>query len=361
MKLPVNPPIEPMLAKLVREMPSEEGYVFEPKWDGFRALVFKDGDEVHIQSRDLKPLERYFPELHEHFLARLPPRVILDGEIVIAGEDGLEFGTLQLRLHPAKSRIDKLAAETPASFVAFDLLAEGDDDLTGCPFLERRERLSAILDDAEPPLYLTPMTTDVEQANDWFRRFEGAGLDGVIAKAADLLYQPKKRVMLKVKHRRTADCVVAGFRWHKRGAGELIGSLLLGLYDPSGRLQHVGITSSFKMDYRRTLVEELAPLRENALDEHPWSAWAAAEPMKQRRPGMMSRWSREKDLSWEPLRIERVVEVAYDGLQGGRFRHAATFVRWREDKRPPDCDFTQLEVVAPYELKEIFRIERGRS
>ena len=354
MKLPIMPPVEPMLAKLTREMPKEGRYAFEPKWDGFRAIVFKDGDEVYIQSRDGKPLDRYFPELVRGFQDQLPPRVVVDGEIVIALDGGLDFSSLQLRLHPAKSRIDKLAGETPASFIAFDLLAEGDTDLTGYPYLERRRRLATMLRGTNPPLYLTPMTRDLDEASDWFHRFEGAGLDGVIAKPENLVYQPKKRAMLKVKHQRTAECVVAGFRWHKQGVGELVGSLLLGLFDASGKLQHVGITSSFKMAYRRTLLEELSPLRENALDGHPWASWASAEKEPQRRPGMMSRWSRDKDLSWEPLRIERVVEVAYDHLQDGRFRHATTFLRWREDKSPRDCDFAQLEIVRPFEFEEIF-------
>ena len=356
-KLPLTPPVEPMLAKLTHEMPTGGRYAFEPKWDGFRAIVFKDGDEVYLQSRDRKPLDRYFPELVRGFQEGLPSRVVLDGEIVIVMDGGLDFGLMQLRLHPAKSRINKLAVETPASFVAFDLLAEGDEDLTHHAFADRRRRLVTMLNGAEPPLYLTPMTTDVDEARDWFRRFEGAGLDGVIAKPEDLRYQPKKRAMLKVKHRRTADCVVAGFRWHKKGVGDLVGSLLLGLFDDSMKLQHVGITSSFKMDDRRTLLEELAPMRESALEGHPWAAWATADPQTHpRRPGMMSRWNRDKDLSWEPLRVERVVEVAYDHLQGGRFRHAATFVRWRVDKRPSDCSFAQLEVVRPFELSQIFRV-----
>ena len=361
MKLPVTPPVEPMLAKLVSEMPLETGYAFEPKWDGFRAIVFKDGDEIYIQSRDRKPLVRYFPELAYSLQKTLPPRVVLDGEIVIATDGTLDFSTLQLRLHPAKSRIDKLSTEHPASFIAFDLLAENDDDLMETPFSIRRQRLETLLKNAQPPTYLTPLTRDLDQARKWFHRFEGAGLDGVIAKHEDLLYQPKKRAMLKIKHRRTADCVVGGFRWHRKGVGELVGSLLLGLFDETGTLHHVGITSSFKMDYRRTLLEELGPLRENALKGHPWASWAETEAQNaqtdaQRKPGMMSRWTQAKDLSWEPLRPERVVEVAYDYLQDGRFRHATTFVRWREDKSPKACDFAQLEEIKPFSFDQIFRL-----
>jgi ATP-dependent DNA ligase len=360
MRLPFEPPLEPMLAKAVPALPEGGGWLFEPKWDGFRALVFKDGDEVYTQSRDLKPLDRYFPELAAPFRAQLPERCILDGEVVIAGADGLAFESLLLRIHPAESRVRMLASETPASFVAWDLLALGDEDLRQVPQGERRQRLEQVLRDVTPPVHLTPATTDRATAADWFDRFEGAGLDGVIAKPLSGTYQPNKRAMLKIKHERTADCVVAGFRWHKNGPGTHVGSLLLGLYDDAGTLHHVGITSSFTWDRRATLVEELAPLRERAIDEHPWKEWAewavygAADASGQRLPGATSRWNRGKDLSWEPLRIERVVEVAYDHLQGDRFRHATTFRRWRPDKQPADCRYDQLEVTAPFELERIF-------
>ena len=349
-----------MLAKAVPDLPEGDGWLYEPKWDGFRALVFKDGDDVYTQSRDLKPLDRYFPELAEPFRAQLPERCILDGEVVIAGSEGLAFESLLLRIHPAESRVRMLAEQTPASFVAWDVLALGDDDLRGVPQGERRARLEQLLGGATPPVHLTPTTTERATAADWFDRFEGAGLDGVIAKKLDGTYQPGKRAMLKIKHERTADCVVAGFRWHKNGPGTHIGSLLLGLYDDGARLHHVGITSSFSWDRRAALVPELAPLRENAMDEHPWKEWAewsslgAADASGQRLPGATSRWNRGKDLSWEPLRVERVVEVAYDHLQGDRFRHATTFRRWRLDKRPQDCRYDQLEVTAPYELQRIF-------
>jgi ATP-dependent DNA ligase len=352
----LEPPLEPMLATLATELPAGDGWLFEPKWDGFRAIVFRDRDRLYLQSRDLRPLDRYFPELAAAFLAGLPPRAVVDGEIVIATEHGLDFEALQLRLHPAASRVAKLAAETPASFVAFDLLAEGDEDLRERPQAERRQRLEAAVRSRRPggSLLLTPCSRDRSVAQDWFHRFEGAGLDGVIAKHETTTYQPGKRAMVKVKHARTADCVVAGFRWHKDGHGERIGSLLLGLYDAKGTLHHVGVTSSFTRAIRRQLVEELAPLRENALESHPWRAWAGAMAGSARMPGMSSRWNPGKDLSWEPLRIERVCEVKYDHLQGDRFRHAATFVRWRSDKQPADCRYDQLEVTPPEELAAIF-------
>jgi ATP-dependent DNA ligase len=363
MNLAVNPPILPMLAKRVGELPPGEGWIFEPKWDGFRTLIFRDGDEIFIQSRDEKPLNRYFPELIDPLKAQLPERCVLDGEIVIAGSEGLEFETLQMRLHPAESRVRKLAVETPASVVFFDLLCEGERSLCDMPFEKRRTRLETILKKAEPPLHLTPATQDRATAADWFRRFEGAGLDGVVAKPKDGTYEPNKRVMLKVKHERECDCVVAGFRWHKRGEKTAVGSLLLGLYDDSGNLEHVGVCASFTNVKRQELVKFLAPYRENALDGHPWRGWAeaqdepdAAEP--HRRPGAQSRWSAGKDLSWEPLRPELVVEVAYDHMQGSRFRHTAQFRRWRDDKRPRDCTFDQLEVVPPQELAAIFTTGR---
>ena len=347
-----------MLAKPSNGLPEGDGWLFEPKWDGFRAIVFRDGDEVLIQSRDLKPLDRYFPELAAPLRASLPERCVVDGEVVIATDGELAFESLLLRIHPAASRVKMLAAETPASFVAWDLLALGDEDLRAVPQGERRARLEAAFAGVQPPVHLTPATRDRALAADWFDRFEGAGLDGVVAKKLDAPYQPGKRAMLKVKHQRTADCVVAGFRWHKNGPGTHVGSLLLGLFDDAGKLHHVGITSSFTWDKRAALVEVLEPLRENALDGHPWGEWAewaaAAEASGQRLPGATSRWNRGKDLSWEPLRAERVVEVAYDHLQGDRFRHATTFVRWRDDKHPADCRYDQLEETAAYEIAKIF-------
>jgi ATP-dependent DNA ligase len=350
----IQPPIEPMLAKLSTELPAGRGFLYEPKWDGFRAIVFRGGAELFIQSRDLRPLDRYFPELHEALLEQLPDGCVVDGEIVIVTPHGLDFDLLQLRLHPAASRVSRLAKETPSSFVAFDALAAGGVDLRGVRQSERRTRLERLLAHARPPLHLTPVTRDAGKAAEWLSRFEGAGLDGVVAKPESQTYEPGKRVMLKVKHSRTADCVVAGFRWHKNGKNTLVGSLLLGLYDEHGRLHHVGVTSSFTMAMRKQLAQELAPLREHALDDHPWREWADAEGETTRMPGGQSRWSAGKDLSWEPLRIERVCEVKYDHMQGPRFRHAAVFVRWRPDKRPIDCRYDQLDVTTPYELANVF-------
>jgi ATP-dependent DNA ligase len=348
-----------MLAKLTDGIPHGSGWLFEPKWDGFRALVFRDGDEVFLQSRDLKPLDRYFPELPPALREHIPERCVLDGEIVIGGPEGLDFDSLLLRIHPAASRVALLASQTPASFVAWDLLALGDEDVRGVPQGERRARLETVLGSAGAPVHLTPATTDAALAQEWFERFEGAGLDGVIAKRLDGVYEPGKRAMLKVKHARTADCVVAGFRWHKNGPGTLVGSLLLGLYDDDGRLHHVGVTSSFTAAKRAQLVEELAALREGGRDGHPWGEWAqwadgGTDASGQRMPGATSRWNRGKDLSWEPLRIERVCEVAFDHLQGDRFRHATTFQRWRPDRQPADCRYDQLESTPPYELRRIF-------
>jgi ATP-dependent DNA ligase len=350
----IEPPIEPMLARLADSLPTEGDFLYEPKWDGFRAIVFHGGSDLFIQSRDLRPLDRYFPELHDALLARLPEGSVVDGEIVIATPRGLDFDALQLRLHPAASRVAKLAGTMPASFVAFDLLAAGGRDLRGAPQAERRAALERALDGAAPPLHLTPVTRDPDVAAEWLSRFEGAGLDGVVAKPGGGPYVPGKRVMIKVKHVRTADCVVAGFRWHKNGPGTLVGSLLLGLYDSRGALQHVGVTSAFSMAMRRELVTELAPLRRRALEGHPWREWAEAAGEGVRMPGAQSRWSAGKDLSWEPLRIERVCEVKYDHMQGDRFRHAAVFLRWRPDKRPQDCRYDQLEVTSAYELSKVF-------
>ena len=345
-----------MLAKLLDELPADEGFLFEPKWDGFRAIVFRGRDEVYIQSRDLRPLDRYFPELHDTLLIALPEACVLDGEIVIATPHGLDFDQLQLRLHPAASRVAKLAKETPSSFVGFDLLAMDGNDLRSEPQRIRRQRLEALLRRAAPPVHLTPMTEDREVAERWLKEFEGAGLDGVIAKPAGAVYEPGKRAMFKIKHARTADCAVAGFRWHKSGR-DALGSLLLGLYDDKGTLHHVGVTSAFSMATRRQLVTELEPLRKNALDNHPWRDWAAGSDFT-RMPGGQSRWSAGKDLSWEPLRVERVCEVKYDHLQGDRFRHATIFLRWRPDKQPQDCRYDQLEVTTPYELSKVFSAVR---
>jgi len=354
MSFAIDPPVEPMLAKLAEALPTGP-FLYEPKWDGFRAIVFRGGSELFIQSRDLRPLDRYFPELHDALFARLPDGCVLDGEIVIATPRGLDFEALQLRLHPAASRAAKLAKETPASFIAFDALALGGRDLRAVAQAERRAFLEQALAGVERPVHLTPMTRDPAVATEWLARFEGAGLDGVIAKPEQGPYEAGKRAMIKIKHARTADCVVAGFRWHKEGKGERVGSLLLGLFDRKGALHHVGVTSSFTMAVRRQLVEELAPLRERALEHHPWREWAegAGEEM-QRMPGGQSRWSAGKDLSWEPLRIERVCEVKYDHMQGQRFRHAAVFQRWRPDKQPGDCRYDQLEVTTPYELEKVF-------
>jgi ATP-dependent DNA ligase len=346
-----------MLAKRVSELPNGGDWIFEPKWDGFRAIAFRDGDEIFIQSRDEKPLNRYFPELIEPLRSSLPPRCVLDGEMVIVQNDGLDFNALQLRLHPAASRVRLLSGQIPASFVFFDLICLGDRDLCGEPFQTRRRELEAVLSSVPPPIHLTPATTDRALAADWFRRFEGAGLDGVVAKDPAGFYEPNKRVMLKVKHERDCDCVVAGFRWHKKGEHTMVGSLLLGLFDDDGALQHVGVCASFSTKKRQELVEFLKPYRKDALIDHPWRAWAEQESENgesQRMPGGQSRWSQGKDLSWEPLRPELVVEVAYDHMQGGRFRHTAQFRRWRDDKKTGDCTYAQLEIVPPQELAAIF-------
>jgi ATP-dependent DNA ligase len=353
LQLPFSPPLEPMLSAAADELPSGDGWLFEPKWDGFRTLVFRDGDELMLQSRDEKPMNRYFPELTAPLLSALPERCVVDGEIVIVGSSGLDFEALLLRIHPAASRVKLLAEQTPASFVAWDLLALGDDDLRETPLETRREKLETVLGGAPPPVHLSPATRDRALAQDWFHRFEGAGLDGVMAKRLDSPYRAGERTMVKVKHTRTADCVVAGFRWHKNGPGTMVGSLLLGLYDDEGTLHHVGVAAAFTNAVRKQLVEELAPLRENAMAKHPWRDWAEAME-GQRMPGGGSRWNRGKDLSWIPLRPERVCEVAYDHMQGTRFRHAAHFVRWRFDKRPEDCRYDQLEVTPAYELERVF-------
>ena len=342
-----------MLAKLARELPRPGNLLYEPKWDGFRCIVFRDGDEIELGSRNERPLTRYFPELLDPLRAQLPERCVVDGEVVIATSHGLDFEALLQRIHPAASRIRLLAQETPSSFVAFDLLALGDEDLRERPFAERRAALEAALAGVQPPVHLTPATRDRDVAGEWFDRFEGAGLDGVVAKPLDLPYRENERAMLKVKHARTADCVVGGFRWHKDGG--TVGSLLLGLHDDAGTLHHVGVASAFSVARRKELVEELAPYRENALEGHPWAAWASApEGLGGRMPGGPSRWNAGRDLSWEPLRPERVVEVAYDHLQGDRFRHATQFVRWRPDRDPRSCTYSQLETAVPEELSAVF-------
>ena len=348
-----------MLAKLAEDLPAGDRLLYEPKWDGFRAIVFRGGGDVFIQSRDSRPLDRYFPDLHEVCLTALPADCVVDGEIVIATANGLDFDALQLRLHPAASRVARLAKATPASFVAFDLLAVDGRDLRSEPLRDRRTRLERLFATIQPPLHLTPMTTDPAVAKDWLVRFEGAGLDGVIVKPSDGIYEPGKRAMIKVKHARTAECVVAGFRWHKTGKNTLVGSLLLGLYDDKGVLQHVGVTSSFTMATRAQLARELEPLRDRAMGEHPWRSWAEAGAEMNRMPGGQSRWSAGKDLSWEPVRIERVCEVKYDHMQGDRFRHAAVFLRWRPDKQPKDCRYDQLDVTTPYELAKVFGAGTG--
>lgn len=351
------PPVLPMLAKRVDSVPAGAQWSFEPKWDGFRALIFRDGPEIEIQSRDTKSLNRYFPELIAVLLAGLPERCVLDGEIVIAGPHGLDFDALQLRIHPAASRVKMLSETTPASVVFFDLLSIGEEDLMQTRFEDRRARLEEVLRHAKPPIHITPATRDRAMAEDWFKRFEGAGLDGVMAKPLPGHYEPDKRAMLKIKHERDCDCVVAGFRWHKDGDGTLVGSLLLGLYDASGRLQHVGVCASFTAAKRKELVAFLEPYRRDALAGHPWAGWAESS-VDGRMPGAKSRWSQGKDLSWEPLRPELVVEVAYEHMQGDRFRHMAQFRRWRTDKAPQACTYEQLEVVAPQELAEIFAAGR---
>jgi ATP-dependent DNA ligase len=357
-ELPIKPPVLPMLAKRVGALPEGDGWIFEPKWDGFRVLVFRDGDELVIQSRDEKPLGRYFPELTAPLLSQLPQKIVLDGEVVIFQNGGLDFDALQLRVHPAESRVKMLSGQIPASVVFWDVLAEGDRNLSQLPFRERKAELHRLLPSLEPPLHLTPVTEDRAIAQDWFQRFEGAGFDGVMAKPDTGTYQPNKRAMIKVKHERECDCVVAGFRWHKNGKDEAVGSLLLGLYDDEGKLHHVGVSASFTQKKREELKDFLAPYREGALETHPWKEWAGADAHAegQRMPGGKSRWSAKKDLSWNPLRIELVVQVAYDHMQNTRFRHTAQFRRWRTDKKPSDCTYAQLEVVAPEELAKIFSV-----
>ncbi|WP_335980117.1 ATP-dependent DNA ligase [Streptomyces sp. CA2R106] len=350
MDLPVLPPVRPMLAKTAAALPP--GMLYEPKWDGFRAIVFRDGDEVELGSRSGKPLTRYFPELVQALRTRLPARCVLDGEIVVAAGGRLDFDALLERIHPADSRVRHLAEATPASFVAFDLLALGGTSLMDTPQRERREALLDALRKADAPVHVTPATGELARAQEWFEQFEGAGLDGVVAKPYDLPYRPGVRAMVKVKHERTADCVVAGLRPHK--SGPVVGSLLLGLYDAGGQLQHVGVCASFPMARRRALMEELAPLRMDSVAGHPWQEWASQEAQAAGRlPGGPSRWTGGKNLSWVPLRPERVLEVAYDHMQGGRFRHTAQFRRWRPDRSPDSCTYAQLEEPVSYELAQV--------
>jgi ATP-dependent DNA ligase len=351
--LPVMPPVKPMLAKPVPRIPP--GQLYEPKWDGFRSIIFRDGDEVEIGSRNEKPMTRYFPEVVEAVKAAFPPRAVIDGEIVVADLESnrLDFEALQQRIHPAESRVRLLAEQTPAGFVAFDLLALDDEDLTGRPLEQRRELLERALAEAPPPVHVTPLTRDTEEAADWFARFEGAGLDGLIAKPPTLTYQPDKRVMSKIKHERTADCVLAGYRVHK-SSDSAIGSLLLGLYDDAGVLASVGVVGAFPMARRRELFTELQPLV-TTFDEHPW-AWARQEEgHRTPRKSETSRWNAGKDLSFTPLRPERVVEVRYDYMEGVRFRHTAQFVRWRPDRDPASCTYAQLERPVRFELDKVLR------
>jgi ATP-dependent DNA ligase len=359
------PPVAPMLAKSVKEVPAGPGYLYEPKWDGFRCIVFRDGDEVELGSRNERPMTRYFPEVVEAVRRQLPERCVVDAEIIVPNGDRLDFEALLQRIHPAESRVRLLAAQTPASLVTFDLLAIGDESMLEAPLSERRRRLDEVLAGVQPPVHRTLVTDDADTAREWFASFEGAGLDGVVAKPLGQPYQPDKRAMLKIKHERTADCVVAGFRWHK--SGPVVGSLLLGLYASEAgapaRLQHVGVVASFPMARRAELVEELAPWRQDALDGHPWRDWAEAGPESARQgqqaggrmPGAQSRWNAKKDLSWQPLRPERVVEVRYDHMEGTRFRHTTQFVRWRDDRDPRSCTYEQLEEPVSYDLAALLR------
>ncbi|MGB2570782.1 ATP-dependent DNA ligase [Micromonospora citrea] len=356
MDLPINPPVEPMLAKSVARLPTDPGLTYEPKWDGFRCIVFRDGDEVELASRGGKSMTRYFPEVVEQARRQLPERCAVDGELIVIRRDGpggqprLDFELLAQRIHPAASRVKLLAETTPADFVAFDLLALDDELLTGEPYPVRRARLEAALATVRPPVHVTQVTTDPETARRWFEVFEGAGLDGLIVKPADLPYEPGKRLMSKVKHARTADVVVAGFRWHK--SGPVVGSLLLGLHDEDGVLHHVGVSASFTMARRQELLEELAPYRD-VDGEHPWVH--GDHERGQRIPGGVSRWTGTKNLEWEPLRPELVVEVAYDAMEGDRFRHTARFVRWRPDRDPRSCRYDQLDRPVRFDVDQVLR------
>ncbi|GAA4551657.1 ATP-dependent DNA ligase [Pseudonocardia xishanensis] len=354
MDLPVMPPVKPMLAKPVKDIPA--GQLYEPKWDGFRSIVFRDGAEVEIGSRNEKPMTRYFPEVVEAVRANFPERAVIDGEVIVADVEGnaLDFEALQQRIHPAASRVTLLSEQTPASFVAFDLLALGDEDLTGEPFEVRRARLEEALAEAKAPIHITPLTRDVAEARRWFEQFEGAGLDGLIAKRADQTYQPDKRVMTKIKHERTCDCVVAGYRVHKSGP-DTIGSLLLGLYDERGVLASVGVIGAFPMARRKELFTELQPLV-TEFEGHPWNWGAHMEGERTPRKNEGSRWNNGKDLSFTPLRPERVVEVRYDYMEGARFRHTAQFVRWRPDRTPESCTYDQLERPVSFDLADVLGV-----
>ena len=351
MSLPISPPLPPMLAKAADEIPTGDGWLYEPKWDGFRCIVFRDGEQIELASRNERPFTRYFPELLDPMRQSLPQRCVVDGEIVVPAVDdrGLDFDALLQRIHPAESRVRRLSMETPASFVAFDLLALADRSLLAEPLQNRHELLCAELAAAAPPIYLCPSTTDAAVAQRWFVEFEGAGLDGIVAKRLADPYTPDKRTLVKVKHQRTAECVIAGYRIHKDGNG--VGSLLLGLYDDNGDLHHVGVVASFTAKRRSELLVELEPLTRNALDDHPWRDWAEwmarAEEPGTRMPGGGSRWNAGKDLSWVPLRIERVAEVTFGQLQEGRFRHGSQFLRWRPDRTPESCRYSQLDVASP--------------
>ncbi len=363
--LPVPPPLRPMLARSIQGVPDSDtvdgGLAYEPKWDGFRCIVFRDGDDIELGSRNERPMTRYFPEVVEAVRAALPQRCVVDGEIVVAVGERLEFERLLDRIHPADSRVRMLAEQTPASYVAFDLLAFDDHDLTRRPFAERRRLLEEALRDVQAPVHLTPLTDSAATAREWFDSFEGAGLDGVVAKPLAGPYAPNVRSMLKVKHERTADVVVAGYRLHKTSTDDnpLLGSLLLGLYTADGRLQHVGVSASFPAARRAELVAEVEPLRVTSdaeRESHPWR-WGAEETDQaegRRRPGNTSRWNAGKDLSFVPLRPERVVEVAYDHLQGDRFRHTTQFRRWRPDRDPESCTYAQLEEPVSYDLQSLF-------
>jgi ATP-dependent DNA ligase len=356
-RVPIELPIKPMLAKLSRTIPDGDGWLYEPKWDGFRCIVGRDGGDIELTSRSERPFTRYFPELLPVLEEALPDRAVIDGEIVVPDRDGrgLDFDALLQRIHPAASRVNRLAAETPTVYIAFDLLALGDDSWLDRPLSERRARLLDVVTTG-PSVFVTPATIDAAVANDWFTTFEGAGLDGIVAKRLDEAYQPDKRALVKVKHQRTADCALAGYRVHKDGQG--VGSMLLGLFDDDGVMHHVGVAAAFTASQRKQLLTELAPLRENALDGHPWAQWAefAASSEEavdmQRRPGATSRWNAGKDLSWVPLRVERVVEVTFGQLENGRFRHGVTFVRWRPDRTPESCRYDQLDVASPVDFRE---------
>jgi ATP-dependent DNA ligase len=366
MAFPIALPIKPMLAKLARTIPEGDHWLFEPKWDGFRCIVAREGDSVELHSRSERPFTRYFPELLPVLRAALPDHVVIDGEIVVPDHDGkgLDFDALLQRIHPAASRVNRLAEETPAVFIAFDVLAVGDDSWLERPLRDRRDALLDLVKPG-PSVFITPASSDPAVAADWFTTFEGAGLDGIVAKGLDDVYQPDKRALVKVKHQRTADCVLAGFRMHKDGQG--VGSMLLGLFDDSGTLHHVGVAAAFSVSERKELLAELTPMRENALDGHPWAEWAEfaqlSEPTGpgevQRRPGATSRWNAGKDLSWVPVRVERVVEVTFGQLENGRFRHGVTFLRWRPDRTPESCRYDQLDVASPVDFHEFMATSAG--